>query len=111
MLLDRAISFAPAGDLVPKALRVLRKGGTLALAGIYMTPIPEFEYTILYDERTVRSVANSTRQDAIDFLKIAAEIPVKTETEVFALHEANKALQFLKASKIRGAGVLKVNGS
>jgi len=108
MLLDRAISFAPAGDLVPKALRVLRKGGTLALAGIYMTPIPEFDYGLLYDERSIRSVANSPRKDAIDFLKIAAEIPVKTEVEVFALHEANKALQFLKESKIRGAGVLKV---
>lgn len=109
-LLDRAISFAPAGDLVPKALRVLRKGGTLALAGIHMTPIPEFEYALLYNERIVRSVANFTRQDAVEFLKIAAEIPVKTEVEVFPLEDANKALQSLKASKIRGAGVLKVSG-
>ncbi len=109
-LLDRAISFAPAGDLIPKALRVLRKGGTLALAGIHMSPISEFEYALIYDERTVRSVANSTRQDGIEFLKIAAEIPVNTEVEVFPLEEANKALQSLKASKIRGAAVLKVSG-
>lgn len=107
-LLHGAISFAPAGDLVPKALAVLRKGGTLALAGIYMSPIPTFDYSLLYNERIVRSVANSTRQDVIDFLTVAAEIPVKTEVETFSLTEANQALQLLKESKIRGAGVLEI---
>ena len=106
--LDGAISFAPAGDLVPKALKVLRKGGTLALAGIYMSPIPSFDYSLLYHERTIRSVANSTRQDAVDFLQAANEVPVKTEIEVFPLQDANKALQMLKAGKIQGAGVLKI---
>ena len=108
--IDRAISFAPAGDLVPKALGMLRKGGTLALAGIYMSPIPSLEYSLLYHERTVRSVANSTRQDAVEFLKIADQIPVKTEVEVFTLQDANRALQLLKEGKIQGAGVLKIAG-
>ena len=106
--IDSAISFAPAGELVPKALRVLRKGGTLALAGIYMTPIPPLEYSLLYHERIVRSVANSTRKDAIDFLRIAAEIPVKTDIELFTFNEVSRALRLLKASKIRGAGVVKI---
>lgn len=108
-LLDSVISFAPAGELVPQALRVLRKGGTLALAGIYVTPIPQLEYSLLYHERTIKSVANSTRKDAIDFLKIAAEIPVRMEIEIFPLEEANRALQLLKAGKIQGAGVLIVH--
>jgi propanol-preferring alcohol dehydrogenase len=108
-LLHSAISFAPVGNLVPKALQVLRKGGTLALAGIYVSPIPSFDYSLLYDERIVRSVANATRQDALDFLKIAGEIPIKTEIETFSLTEANRALQLLKASKINGAGVLTIS--
>ena len=108
-LLHSAISFAPVGDIVPKALGVLRKGGTLALAGITMTPIPSFEYSLLYHERTIRSVANSTRQDAMDFLRIAAEIPVKTRVEVFPLADANRALQLLKGSTIDGGAVLQVS--
>jgi propanol-preferring alcohol dehydrogenase len=107
-LLDSTISFAPAGELVPKALHVLRKGGTLTLAGVYMTSIPSLPYPHLYHERIIRSVANSTKQDAIDFLRVAAEIPVKTEVEIFPLVEANSALQLLKAGKIQGAGVLAV---
>lgn len=107
-LLHSAISFAPSGELVPKALGVLRRGGTLALAGIYVTSIPSFDYTLLYQEKKLCSVANSTRQDAIDFLKIAAEIPVRTIVEVFPLADANCALQLLKESKIQGAGVLKI---
>ncbi len=106
--IDSAIMFAPAGHLVHHALRALRKGGTLALAGIHMTPIPELDYRLLYEERTIRSVANSTRQDAIDFLKVAAEIPIRVEVETFPLKEANRALRLLKGSKIRGAGVLVV---
>jgi len=108
--LDAAISFAPAGDMVPKALRVLRRGGTLVLAGIYMSPVPPLEYSLLYHERVVRSVANSTRKDAGDFLRTAAEIPVKTEVEMFPFDRANEALQLLKASKIKGAGVLCLTG-
>ncbi|MBI4548259.1 MAG: zinc-dependent alcohol dehydrogenase family protein [Ignavibacteriae bacterium] len=106
--LQSAIIFAPAGELVPKALRTLDKGGILALAGIHMTPIPSLDYSLLYHERTIRSVANSTRQDGVEFLKLAAEIPIRTEVEVFPLREANRSLQLLKAGKIRGAGVLQV---
>ena len=104
--LDAAIIFAPAGKLVPDALRALRKGGTLALAGITMSNIPEMEYRLLYQERILRSVANSTREDARSLLHLAAEIPVRTEIEPFQLPEANHALQNLKSSRIHGAGVL-----
>jgi alcohol dehydrogenase, propanol-preferring len=106
--LDAAIVFAPAGSLVPVALRALRKGGTLALAGIYMTPIPELPYETLYHERTVRSVANATREDARELMEIAGKIPLRTEVQTFPLGEANRALQALKRSEIRGAGVLVV---
>ncbi len=109
-MLDSAIMFAPAGPLVLDALRVLRKGGTLALAGIHMTPIPEIDYdSLLYHERIIRSVANSTRQDVRDFLRVAAEVPVRTEVETFRLEDANRALQAMKHSKIPAAGVLKVS--
>lgn len=107
--LDSAIIFAPAGRLVLDALRVLERGGTLALAGIYMSPIPQMDYALLYNERTVRSVANSTRRDAEDLLRIAAEIPIRTEIEIFSLHEANRALQLLKQGKIKGASVLAID--
>ncbi|MBI5304927.1 MAG: zinc-dependent alcohol dehydrogenase family protein [Chloroflexi bacterium] len=107
-LLDRAIVFAPVGELIVQALRVLRKGGTVAHAGIYSSPIPQFDYDLLYHERTVRSVANSTRRDVEELLNIAAEIPVRTEIETFPLHEANRVLQMLKASQIRGAAVLEI---
>ncbi len=107
--MDSSIIFAPAGELVPEALRVLDKGGTLALAGIYMTPIPEFDYnTLLYHERTVRSVANATRRDAEELLQIAAEIPIHTEIEVLPLSEANTALRKVKESQINGAAVLEI---
>lgn len=108
--LDAVIIFAPAGPLVLDALRVLRKGGTVALAGIHMSPIPEIDYdSLLYHERIVRSVANATRQDGRDFLRLAAEIPVRTEVEIFSLEEANQALQAMKQSRIHGAGVLKIS--
>jgi propanol-preferring alcohol dehydrogenase len=107
--LDAAIMFAPAGKLVPEALRVMEKGATLALAGIYMTPIPEIDYNnLLYHERTIRSVANFTRQDAEELLKYAAEIPIHTDTETFPLEQANEALLALKESRINGCGVLAV---
>ena len=108
MVMDSSIIFAPAGWLVPEALRVLDKGGTLALGGIHMSPIPEMPYDLLWHERTIRSVANSTRQDATELLQIAAEIPIKTEVEVFALDEANEVLSRLKQSEINGAAVLRI---
>ncbi len=105
---DSGIIFAPAGPLVPQALRVLRKGGTLALAGIYMSPIPELNYSLLYGERTVRSVANSTRADAEGLLQVAPQIPIRTEVESYPLEQANQALERLKQSAVRGAAVLEV---
>ena len=107
-VLDAAIIFAPAGALVPEALRVLRKGGVVALAGITMTPIPQLDYARLYHERTLRSVANSTRRDVAELLELAAAIPIRTEVETFPLDQANRALVALKGSRIRGAGVLVV---
>ena len=106
--LDAAIIFAPAGALLQDALRVLRKGGTVALAGITMTPIPELAYSLIYHERVVRSVANSTRDDARELLELAAQVPVETQVQVFELEQANAALQALKHSRIEGAGVLRV---
>jgi len=106
--LDSAIIFAPAGEIVPAALKALKKGGTLALGGIHMSTIPPLDYNLLYYERIVRSVANNTRQDGHDFLKVAAEIPVRTEFEIFPLSEANRALNSLKNDAIRGAAVLSI---
>lgn len=107
--LDAAIIFAPVGILVPTALRHLRKGGVVALAGIYMSPIPSLEYATVYHEKTIRSVANSTRQDARELLQLAEDVPIQTETETFPLAAANQALLHLKQSEIRGAAVLKVS--
>lgn len=107
--IDASIVFAPAGGLVPEALRVLRKGGTVALAGITMSAIPEFDYGLIYHERVLRTVANSTRRDVREFLDLAAEVPIKTEVQEFALEQANDALAALKHSQIRGAGVLRVS--
>jgi propanol-preferring alcohol dehydrogenase len=102
-----SIIFAPAGPLVPEALRVLERGGTLALAGVTMTPIPEVDYDrLLYWERGIRSVANFTRQDAEELLQVAAEIPINTTVQTFPLEEANEALLALKRSEIDGTGVL-----
>jgi propanol-preferring alcohol dehydrogenase len=107
--LDSAIVFAPAGEIVPAALKALKKGGTLALAGIHMSPTPPLEYPLLYDERVIRSVANNTHQDGEDFLRVAAEIPIRTEVESFPLSEANQALNKLKNDAVRGAAVLRCN--
>ena len=104
-----SIIFAPAGELVLEALRVLERGGTLALAGVTMTPIPELDYDrLLYWERTVRSVANFTRQDARALLELAAEIPIRTTVQRYRLQEANEALLALKRSEIDGTAVLTV---
>jgi len=108
--LDAAIVFAPAGEIVPAALAALRKGGTLVLGGIHMSPIPSFDYDLLYQERMIRSVANNTREDGRDFLRIAAEIPIRTRVQIFPLREANRALNALKNDAIPGAAVLKVAG-
>jgi propanol-preferring alcohol dehydrogenase len=104
--LDASIVFAPAGEIVPPALKALRKGGVLVLGGIHMSDIPQFPYELIYKERSIRSVANNTRDDGRAFLQIAAEIPIKTEVHRFPLAEANQALQALKHDGIRGAGVL-----
>src|SRR5690242_19686956 len=101
--LDAAIVFAPAGEIVPAALKALRKGGTLTLAGIHMSPIPSFDYDLLYEERVIRSVANNTRQDGHDFLRVAAEFPIRTHVQIFPLNEANRALNALKNDAIPGA--------
>lgn len=106
--LDAAIIFAPAGELVVAALRVLKKGGTIALAGIHMSPIPPIDYSLLYHERVIRSVANNTRQDGEEFLRIAAEISVRTQVQVYSLSEANAALRALKHDAVRGAAVLRL---
>jgi propanol-preferring alcohol dehydrogenase len=100
--------FAPAGELVAPALRTLKRGGTVVIGGIHMSPIPPLDYDLLYDERVIRSVANNTRQDGEDFLRIAADIPIHTEVREFALEQANEALNALKNDAIRGAAVLRI---
>jgi alcohol dehydrogenase, propanol-preferring len=106
--LDAALVFAPAGELVPAALRALAKGGTVVCAGIHMSDIPSFPYELLWGERAVRSVANLTRLDGAEFLALAPKIPVRTEVEVLPLAEANEALARLRAGTVRGAAVLAV---
>ncbi len=104
-----AILFAPAGELVTPALRALRRGGTLAIAGIHLSPIPAIDYDRdLFGERAIRSVTANTRQDGLDLLREAATIPLHPHTQRFKLEDANAALQALKAGTIRGAGVLSV---
>jgi alcohol dehydrogenase, propanol-preferring len=105
--LDGAIIFAPAGELVPPALEALDRGGTLALAGIYMTQIPPLDYEKhLFYEKNLRSVTANTRQDGEELLRLGIEIPIRTHTDVFPLERANEALQKLKHDQIEGAGVL-----
>jgi propanol-preferring alcohol dehydrogenase len=104
--LDRAVIFAPSGALVPAALERLRPGGTLAINAIYLSNLPEMKYPLLYGERTVRSVANATRRDAAEFLRLAAEIPIQVTANPYPLKDANRVLQMLKAAKIDGAAVL-----
>ncbi|BCA55062.1 Alcohol dehydrogenase [Nitrospira sp. KM1] len=107
--LHGSIIFAPAGELVPPALRALERGGTLAIAGIHMSPIPSIDYDRdLFGERVLRSVTANTRQDGSELLTVASEIPIKTRTTRFGLRDANQALQALKAGSFSGAGVLKM---
>jgi propanol-preferring alcohol dehydrogenase len=104
--LDAAIIFAPVGALVPAALASVRKGGTVVLGGIHMSDIPAMPYGLLWGERVVRSVANLTRRDAVDFLQLAGRSPIRTHIEPFALDDANTALDRLRAGRLTGAAVL-----
>ncbi len=107
--IDRAITFAPAGWIVKEALRVLDKGGTLAINAIHMSPIPELDYDLVYHEKEVKSVANVARRDVREFMKIAGGIPIETEVETYPLEDANEVLQLVKDSDIDGAAVLKMD--
>jgi propanol-preferring alcohol dehydrogenase len=104
--LDAAIIFAPVGNLVPTALRAVRKGGTVVLGGIHMSDIPAFPYEIIWGERVVRSVANLTRNDALEFLQLAPQVPVRSHIVTLPLTEANVALNRLRAGELTGAAVL-----
>jgi alcohol dehydrogenase, propanol-preferring len=107
--LDAAIIFAPVGELVPAALRATARGGTVVCAGIHMSDIPSFPYSILWEERTLRSVANLTRRDGEEFLQLAPRIPVRTQTQTHPLDQANLALDSLRSGDVRGAAVLLVH--
>ncbi|MCP4684798.1 MAG: zinc-dependent alcohol dehydrogenase family protein, partial [bacterium] len=104
--LDSAIIFAPVGELVPLALRATVKGGTVVCAGIHMSDIPSFPYSILWEERSVRSVANLTRKDGEEFLALAPKVPVKTEVHAYPLEKANQALEDLREGRFTGAAVV-----
>nr|MBP8267676.1 alcohol dehydrogenase [Zoogloea sp.] len=104
--LDAALIFAPAGPLVPAALRHLEKGGCVVCAGIHMSDIPAFPYADLWGERSIRSVANLTRQDGLDFLALAPKVPVHTSVTAFRLEDANEALERLRRGELQGAAVL-----
>jgi alcohol dehydrogenase, propanol-preferring len=107
--LDAVIIFAPAGELVPAALRAVVKGGVVVCAGIHMSPIPSFSYDLLWGERIVRSVANLTRQDGEEFLALAPMVPVRTEVQQYLMSSANEALADLRGGKVRGSAVLAVD--
>ena len=105
-LLDAAIIFAPVGNLVPLALKAVRKGGRVVCAGIHMSDIPSFPYSVLWEERELLSVANLTRKDGLDFLHLAQQIDIKVKTTTYPLREANQALSDLRAGRFEGAAVL-----
>jgi len=107
--LDAAIIFAPAGELVPLALKSVAKGGTVVCAGIYMSDIPSFPYSILWEERVLRSVANLTRRDGEEFLALAPKVPVQTEVHPYPLEKVNEALDDLRAGRFTGAAVILIN--
>ncbi len=106
LMLDAAVIFAPIGNLVPQALRSVRKGGIVVCGGIHMSDIPQFPYELLWGERQICSVANLTRKDATDFMAIAPKVPIRTHCELFPLTDANVALHRLRAGQVRGAAVL-----
>ncbi|WP_214070145.1 zinc-dependent alcohol dehydrogenase family protein [Mucilaginibacter sp. dw_454] len=105
-LLDAAIIFAPVGSLVTQALKYTDKGGSVVCGGIHMSDIPSFSYELLWGERMIRSVANLTRKDGLEFIALASQVPVKTETKLFPLHEANEALAAVRGGSVQGAVVL-----
>jgi alcohol dehydrogenase, propanol-preferring len=109
--LDASIIFAPMGQLVPKALQDLDKGGTVICGGIHMSQIPAFSYDLLWEERVVRSVANLTRADGLDFFELLRSVPIHTQTELFPLNQANEAIERTKKGQINGAAVLVMGGS
>jgi propanol-preferring alcohol dehydrogenase len=109
--LDAAIVFAPVGALVPTALAATAKGGVVVCAGIHMSDIPAFPYELLWGERSVRSVANLTRQDGEEFLEIAPRVPVQTDVQAYPLEEANQALEDVRSGRIQGSAVLSVASS
>ena len=104
--LDAALIFAPAGELVPLALKASEKGASIVCGGIHMSDIPSFPYAALWQERSIKSVANLTRQDAVEFLEIAGRIPVRAKVNLYPLNEANQALSDLKHGRFHGAAVL-----
>jgi propanol-preferring alcohol dehydrogenase len=108
--LDAAIIFAPVGGLVPLALKAVRKGGAVVCGGIHMSDVPSFPYELLWEERSVCSVANLTRRDGEEFLDIAPRVPVRTSVETFPLEEANEVLERLRGGDVRGAAVLLPSG-
>ncbi len=105
-LLDAALIFAPAGELIPLALKASDKGATIVSGGIHMSDIPTFPYNLLWQERSIKSVANLTRQDAVEFLDLAVKIPIHTDVTVYKLEDANQALKDLRSGAFNGAAVL-----
>jgi propanol-preferring alcohol dehydrogenase len=108
-MMDAAIVFAPVGELVPRALRSLAKGGVVVCAGIHMSDIPSFPYELLWEERSIRSVANLTRRDGAEFLELAPQVPVRTHVQPFPLNAANEALAHLRGGEVAGAAVIVVD--
>lgn len=104
--LDAAIIFAPVGNLVPKALRAVRKGGVVVCAGIHMSEIPSFSYDLLWGERTIRSVANLTRRDGEEFLDLAAQVPIQSEVQQYGLEDVNQAIEDIRQGRINGSAVI-----
>lgn len=107
--LDAAIIFAPVGPLVPQALRALKKGGKIVCAGIHMSDIPSFPYSILWEERSIESVANLTRKDGTEFLELAPKVPIESNVTVYSLEKANEALQDLREGNFEGSAVLRIS--
>ena len=107
--LDAAIIFAPVGQLLPLALKAVKKGGIVVCAGIYMSDIPSFPYSILWEERSIKSVANLTRRDGEEFLALAPKVPIRTEVHPYPLEKANEALDDLRHGRFNGAAVIVID--
>lgn len=107
--MDAAIIFAPVGSLVPEALKAIKKGGKVICAGIHMSDIPGFAYSNLWEERSIESVANLTRQDGVEFMELAPEIPIKSRITNYDLGDANRALDDLRVGNFEGSAVLNIS--